>query len=123
MDGPIGMDVHLLVYDLTNGMAKDLSLSVLGFQLDAVYHTSIELFGREYVYDGGILDINPGSSHLGRPMQRLRLGRTMLPMEVIREYLTSVRSIYTAEVQSIVQETSTRRVNSSPEIRSVQSQL
>lgn len=123
MDGPIGMDVHLLVYDLTNGMAKDLSLSVLGFQLDAVYHTSIELFGREYVYDGGILDINPGSSHLGRPMQRLRLGRTMLPMEVIREYLTSVRSIHTAEVQSIVQETSTRRVNSSPEIRSVQSQL
>ncbi len=123
MDGPIGMDVHLLVYDLTNGMAKDLSLSVLGFQLDAVYHTSIELFGREYVYDGGILDINPGSSHLGRPMQRLRLGRTMLPMEVIRQYLTSVRSIYTAEVQSIAQKTSTRRVNSSPEIRSVQSQL
>ncbi|OAR00378.1 hypothetical protein LLEC1_01003 [Akanthomyces lecanii] len=97
MDGPVGTDVHLLVYDLTNGLAKEMSLGILGFQLDAIYHTSIELCGREFVYDGGILEINPGSSHLGRPMQRLRLGLTMLPMDVIRDYLTSVRSIYTAE--------------------------
>lgn len=104
MDGPVGMDVHLLVYDLTNGLAKEMSLSILGFQLDAIYHTSVELCGREFVYDGGILEIDPGSSHLGRPMQRLRLGTTMLPMDVIRDYLTSVRSIYTAEVSSMTQE-------------------
>ncbi|KAJ6789703.1 hypothetical protein PWT90_00567 [Aphanocladium album] len=95
------MEVHLLVYDLSRGLAKDMSMSVLGFQLDAVYHTSIELCGREFVYDGGILEINPGSSHLGRPMERLRLGMTMLPMDIIRDYLTSVRSIYTAEAYDL----------------------
>ncbi|KAM3440463.1 hypothetical protein MY4824_002177 [Beauveria thailandica] len=95
------MQVHLLVYDLSGGLAKDLSLSILGFQLDAIYHTSIELRGTEYVYDGSILEIVPGSSHLGRPMQRLLLGTTSLPMDVIHDYLTSVRSIYTAEAYDL----------------------
>ncbi|KGQ03813.1 PPPDE peptidase domain-containing protein 2 [Beauveria bassiana D1-5] len=101
MDGPVGMQVHLLVYDLSGGLAKDLSLSILGFQLDAIYHTSIELRGTEYVYDGSILEIVPGSSHLGRPMQRLLLGTTSLPMDVIHDYLNSVRSIYTAEAYDL----------------------
>lgn len=98
MDGPAGIEVHLLVYDLSGGLAKELSLGVLGFQLDAVYHTSIELRGREFVYDGGILEINPGSSHLGRPLQRLRLGTTMIPMNTIRDYLASIKPKFTAEV-------------------------
>lgn len=94
------MDVHLLVYDLTGGLAKQLSRDILGFQLDAVYHTSIELRGREFVYDGGILEIAPGSSHLGRPMQRLLMGMTHLPMDIVRDYLSSIKSIFTAQVSS-----------------------
>jgi len=70
------MDVHLLVYDLSRGMARQMSMNLLGFQLDAVYHTAIKLRGREYVYDGSIVSIVPGSSHLGRPMQEILLGRT-----------------------------------------------
>lgn len=92
------MDVHLLVYDLTRGLARQMSLGLLGFQLDAVYHTSIELQGREYVYDGGIISIVPGTSHLGQPMERLHLGKTSLPMDVIGDYLESIRSIFTIEV-------------------------
>lgn len=92
------MDVHLLVYDLSQGLARNMSMGILGFQLDAIYHTSIELSGREYVYDGGIVDIVPGSSHLGRPLERLFLGKTELPMDVIVEYLDSLRPIFTAAV-------------------------
>jgi len=92
------MDVHLLVYDLSRGMARDMSMSLLGFQLDAIYHTSIQLNGLEYVYDGGIVAIVPGSSHLGRPLQQLYLGKTELPMDVIEEYLDSLRPIFTAQV-------------------------
>lgn len=92
------MDVHLLVYDLSRGLASQMSMGLLGFQLDAIYHTSIELQGREYVYDGGIIDITPGSSHLGQPLQRLKLGTTNLPMDIVHEYLDSVRSIFTVEV-------------------------
>lgn len=75
-----------------------MSMGLLGFQLDAIYHTSIELDGREYVYDGSVVAITPGSSHLGRPLQRLLLGKTELPMEVIEPYLDSLREIYTVQV-------------------------
>ncbi|KAK4452297.1 Desumoylating isopeptidase 1 [Podospora aff. communis PSN243] len=95
------MDVTLLVYDLSRGMARQMSMGLLGFQLDAIYHTSIKLRGREYVYDGSIVSIAPGSSHLGQPMQEIPLGRTELPMDVIEEYLDSLREIYTVEAYDL----------------------
>ncbi|KAI0023536.1 P-loop containing nucleoside triphosphate hydrolase protein [Xylariomycetidae sp. FL0641] len=95
------MDVHLLVYDLSGGLAKQMSMSMLGFQLDAIYHTSIELEGMEYVYDGGINAIRPGTSHLGRPLERIHLGQTELPLEVIVEYLESLRQIYTPQAYDL----------------------
>jgi len=96
------MDVHLLVYDLSQGLARQMSMGMLGFQLDAIYHTSIELDGLEYVYDGNVVAITPGSSHLGRPMQRLLLGKTELPREVIQPYLESLREIYTVQVSTVM---------------------
>lgn len=92
------MDVHLLVYDLSRGLARQMSAGLLGFQLDAIYHTSIQLNGREYVYDGGIIAITPGSSHLGQPMEMIHLGTTSLPVDVIEEFLDSLRPIFTLEV-------------------------
>lgn len=92
------MDVHVLVYDLSRGLARQMSMGLLGFQLDAIYHTSIELNGREYVYDGGIITIAPGSSHLGKPLDKMFLGKTSLPLDVIDEFLDSLRPIFTLEV-------------------------
>lgn len=95
------MDVNLFVYDLSRGMARQMSMSLLGFHLDAIYHTSIKLRGREYVYDGNVVAIAPGSSHLGQPMQEIHLGRTELPIDVIEEYLDSLREIYTVEAYDL----------------------
>ncbi|KHO00346.1 thioredoxin [Metarhizium album ARSEF 1941] len=91
------MDVHLLVYDLSRGLAREMSRGLLGLQLDAIYHTSIQLNGREYVYDGGIVAITPGSSHLGQPLDKIHLGTTNLPLDIIEEYLDSLRTIFTVE--------------------------
>jgi hypothetical protein len=95
------MDVHLLVYDLSGGLAQRMSRDLLGFQLDAIYHTSIKLNGREYVYDGNVVSIIPGTSHLGRPLQEIYLGKTQLPMDVVEEYLDSLREIYTVDVSDL----------------------
>ncbi|CAK7245816.1 MAG: hypothetical protein STHCBS139747_007416 [Sporothrix thermara] len=97
------MEVQLLVYDLSQGLARQMSMGFIGFQLDAIYHTSIELNGREYVYDGGILAIQPYSSHLGHPMEKLPLGTTNLTMDVIEEYLDSIRPIFTADAYDLFQ--------------------
>jgi hypothetical protein len=42
--------------------------------------------------------VRPGMTHLGQPMQILKLGKTELPMDVIQDYLESLRPIYTLEV-------------------------
>lgn len=110
------MDVELYVYDLSRGLARNMSAALVGVQLDAIYHTAIVLEGVEYgklfrlysmvdnrilisvVYDGGIQMATPGMTHLGKPMQILNLGRTSLPMDIIRDYIESMRPLYTAEV-------------------------
>ncbi|KJR89293.1 thioredoxin protein [Sporothrix schenckii 1099-18] len=90
------MDVQLLVYDLSQGLARQMSMSFLGFQLDAIYHTSIELNGREYVYDGGILAIQPYSSHLGHPFEKVPLGTTTRTVAAIEAHLDTLRPRFTA---------------------------
>ncbi|KAI9051335.1 hypothetical protein LZ554_004382 [Drepanopeziza brunnea f. sp. 'monogermtubi'] len=95
------MEVQLYVYDLSNGLARHFSHAFIGTQIDAVYHTSIILEGIEYAYDGGIRTADPGRTHLGPPMQILDLGTTNLPMDVIMEYLESLRDIFTAEAYDL----------------------
>ena len=38
--------VVLGVYDITMGLAKNMSMMFLGQQVDAVYHTSLIVYGR-----------------------------------------------------------------------------
>ncbi|KAF8866696.1 DUF862-domain-containing protein [Acephala macrosclerotiorum] len=96
-----GMLVQLYTYDLSNGLARNISSALLGTQLDAVYHTSIVTNGIEFVYDGGLKTIDPGRSHLGKPLQVIDLGITNLPMDVISEYLESLRDVYTEEAYDL----------------------
>lgn len=38
--------VILSVYDITMGMAKNMSMAFIGQQVDAVYHTSLVVYGK-----------------------------------------------------------------------------
>ena len=69
-----------------------------GTQIDAIYHTSLVLNGVEYYFGQGIQTAVPGSTHHGQPMEKLHLGKTELPMDVIEEYIQSLAEIYTPEV-------------------------
>lgn len=74
-----------------------MSQSFLGVQIDAVYHTALVFGGIEYFFGAGIQHTYPGATHHGRPMSVIPLGRTDLPMEIILEYLDSLRQVYTPE--------------------------
>ena len=79
-----------------------MSASFLGTHIDAVYHTSL-VFGRiEYFFGAGIQTCYPGATHHGRPMEILPMGRTELEIEIILEYLESLKSVYTAEVRFVI---------------------
>ena len=53
------MDVELYVYDLSRGLARNMSAALIGVQLDAIYHTSIVFEGIEY---GKLFQLRPFTS-------------------------------------------------------------
>ncbi|KAF2678495.1 DUF862-domain-containing protein [Lentithecium fluviatile CBS 122367] len=91
------MDVQVYVYDLSQGLARSMSQQFLGTHIDAVYHTSLVLEGIEYYFGQGVQTCRAGATHHGRPMEVIPLGQTQLPMEIILEYLESVKTVYTPE--------------------------
>lgn len=52
------MEVSLYMYDLSRGLVRMMSASLIGVQLDAMYHTSIVLEGVEYVCGFPVYPIN-----------------------------------------------------------------
>lgn len=92
-----------MVYDITMGMAKAMSMMVIGQQIDAVYHTSIVVFGREYYFGGGICNDAPKTTPYGKPIQEIPLGQTEIPKEVFEEFLTDISPRFTAEKYDIIE--------------------
>jgi thiol-disulfide isomerase/thioredoxin len=68
---------------------------------DAVYHTAIVIEGIEYFYGAGIQTTYAGSTHHGQPMEVVPLGKTNLPLEIVLEYLDSLKKIYTPEAYDL----------------------
>ncbi|KAF7714688.1 Desumoylating isopeptidase 1 [Penicillium ucsense] len=91
------MEVELYVYDLSKGLARVYSQPLTGTQIDAIYHTSLVVDGVEYYFGQGIQTARPGSTHHGQPMEKVPMGKTELPVDVIQEYLESLAAIYTPE--------------------------
>ncbi|KAF8558342.1 DUF862-domain-containing protein [Imleria badia] len=89
--------VKLYVYDLSNGMARQLSLQLTGRQIDGVWHTSVVVFGKEIFYGQGINITQPGKSHHGSPLRIVDIGETDIDEDTFDEYLTAMRDHYTAD--------------------------
>ena len=73
-------------------------MALTGVQIDAIYHTSLVFNNTEYYFGQGIQTARPGSTHHGQPMEKIHIGTSELPLEVVEEYLQSLSSIYTPEV-------------------------
>lgn len=89
--------VQLYVYDLSKGLASQLSLSLIGKQIDGIWHTSVVVFDREIFYGRGIQITTPGASHHGQPLQVLDMGETSLDEDTFDEYLMEMGTHYTVD--------------------------
>lgn len=78
-------------------MARQFSQALTGIQIDAIYHTAIVFNSVEYFFGQGVHRKIPGSTHHGRPMSVVDLGKTELPVDVVEEYVESLEQIYTPE--------------------------
>jgi len=89
--------VTLNVYDISQGMARMLSQSFLGKQLDGIWHTSITVFGIEYFYGGGICWAYPKTTPYGQPVQEISMESTTRTKQQLEDYLRSIAPRYTME--------------------------
>lgn len=94
--------VKCYLYDLSQGMARQMSLPLLGKQIDGIWHTGIVVYGYEYFYGGGIVYSRPGGSMAGNPVQIIDIGETSVPQDVFHEFLRSISGRYTQATYSLL---------------------
>jgi HAD superfamily 5'-nucleotidase-like hydrolase len=68
--------VTLHIYDLSNGLAKQVSMALLGKQIEGVWHTGIVIHGKEYYFGSGICKDPAGMTPFGAPVKTIDLGMT-----------------------------------------------
>lgn len=94
--------VKLHLYDLSNGMARNMSLSIIGKQLDGIWHSGIAVFGIEYFYGGGICAAPAGRAIPHLPYQEIDLGTTSKTQIELEVFLQSINSRFTQATYSLL---------------------
>jgi len=89
--------VVLHLYDLSQGMAKNLSRQFLGKQIEGIWHTGIVVFGKEFYYGGGICKDPPSKTPYGSPIKSIPLGETEIPEELFLEFLQEINHKFSAD--------------------------
>ncbi|KAF4673866.1 hypothetical protein FOL47_010014 [Perkinsus chesapeaki] len=69
--------VELLYYDISNGTSKALSPILFSHRVDAIWHTSVVVFGREWWFGGNVFRSIPETTPFGTPIKRIELGYTL----------------------------------------------
>ncbi|KAK6624173.1 hypothetical protein RUM44_011031 [Polyplax serrata] len=88
----MGTPVKLYVYDLSCGLTKLLSPSLLGKEVEGLWHTAIIVYEKEYFFGSdGIKSCPVGGTTLGQPHEIINLGETFVPYALFNEYLQGLK--------------------------------
>jgi len=112
--------VELLLYDISNGASKRFSPLLLGRQFEAIYHSGLLVFGKEYWYGGKLFKTEPpATAHFGPPLaesvtklqasrygsglRTVHLGYTLATQAEFEEFIrTEMCSKYTPEAYDVM---------------------
>ncbi|KAJ7535719.1 hypothetical protein O6H91_12G043700 [Diphasiastrum complanatum] len=97
-----GEKVILHVYDLSQGLARQLSASFLGKAIEGIWHTGIVVYGHEFYFGGGIQSCRLGLTPYGKPLRVIDLGLTQVPKEVFEDYIHEITPRYTAQTYNLL---------------------
>ncbi|EPS70720.1 hypothetical protein M569_04043 [Genlisea aurea] len=96
-------NVTLNVYDLSQGLARQLSGRLLGKAIEGIWHTGVSVYGNEYYFGRGIQVDGAGSTPYGAPVRVIDLGVTHVPKDVFETYLEEIGlTQFTAESYSLL---------------------
>jgi len=82
--------VTLYVYDLSMGLANQLSRGLVGRHFEGIWHTGIVVYNTEYFFGGGIQRLPPGMTPYGVPVKKIELGTTTIEKDVFEQFLQSL---------------------------------
>lgn len=88
----MGHQVELAIYDLSNGIARELSPAFIGKRIGGIWHTGICVYGREYYFGGGICVDAIGNTPFGGVESRHMLGTTNKSVFEFEQFLQSIQS-------------------------------
>jgi hypothetical protein len=83
-------------------MARNMSLSVIGKQLDGIWHSGIVVFGIEYFYGGGICAAPAGRAIPHLAYQEISLGETCKSKIELEVFLQTINSRFTQATYSLL---------------------
>ena len=89
-------------YDLTGGLAKNMSRSFIGKQIDGIWHTAVCVFGKEYFYGSGICIVEPKKTPYGYPVKELDFGYTNKTQADLTAYIKSINSQFTMSTYDVL---------------------
>jgi hypothetical protein len=99
-----GHTVKLRVYDLSLGMAKTMSLQLVGEQFDLIPHTGVEVYGVEFFFGGGVQQLSPATVEATfgmKPVEVLELGTTEMPRTVFDEFLQEISPRFSSSTYNL----------------------
>lgn len=96
----VRIPVYMKVYDLSHGLVSNISLPLLGFQLEGIWHTSIAIYGNEYLFGSGISYAEEEvceRNTSAKFVRKVLLGYTNVTKDVFHEYIESLRDQFSPE--------------------------
>jgi hypothetical protein len=98
--------VCIYVYDLSMGMARVMSVSLVGKQVDIVPHTGVVVEwpsgAKEYFFGGGVC-VTPAGQAMGMPTcEIIPLGRTTKSMAEVDAFLRELSPRFTADTYNLL---------------------
>jgi len=95
--------VKLNWYDVSRGYAKWVPGTLLGHDLEGIWHTGVVAFGREYWFGGKVLASEPGKAPFAGPIRCTELGTTLHTREELEDWLRfDVVSRYTRDTYDVL---------------------
>ncbi|OQR92532.1 PPPDE peptidase domain-containing protein, partial [Thraustotheca clavata] len=96
--------VALHVYDLSRGMARQMSASLLGMHIEGVWHTGVVVYGLEFFFGGGIQAVPPAqvAETYGNPYQVIEMGNTQVPQSEFIAFLQEIQPRFTAATYNLL---------------------
>ncbi|KRH92232.1 hypothetical protein M153_9404000136 [Pseudoloma neurophilia] len=96
-------EVKIRVYDLSKGQARLISRNILGVQIDGIWHSSVEIHGKEIFLSHEITCTVPGQTRYGTPTYVHEYGISHTTEEDLNEMLDVLREKYNRHTYNMLE--------------------